>query len=220
MPGKHDSQIQQDVLNELRWDTRVEPNDVGVTVHGGVVTLTGTVSSWAKKLAAAEAAHRVSGVLDVANDLTVKLLDGATHDDADIAAAVRHALKWDVFVPDERIQSTVTDGFVTLTGHVESATQRADAARAVEHLVGVRGVDNRITVQQAAGVSADEIRGSIQNALERHVDREAKQIRIEVEGGRVTLQGEVDSWGQRQAVVGAAWGTRGVNTVIDHLRVV
>jgi osmotically-inducible protein OsmY len=215
---KSDSQIQQDVLNELKWDTRVEPNDVGVTVHGGVVTLTGTVTSWAKKLAAAEAVHRVSGVLDVANDLTVKLLDGAGRDDSDIAAAVRHALKWDVFVPDEKIQSTVMNGSVTLTGHVELASQRSDAARAVGNLVGVRGVDNRITVAHVS-VSPAEIRGAIQNALERHADREASQIQIDVEGGRVTLHGDVDSWGQRQAVVGAAWGTRGVDKVVDQMRI-
>lgn len=215
---KSDAQIQQDVLNELRWDTRVEPNDVGVTVHGGVVTLTGTVSSWAKKLAAAEATHRVSAVLDVANDLTVKLLDGAGRDDSDIAAAVRHALKWDVFVPDEEIQSTVTAGAVTLTGHVELAAQRADAERAVRNLAGVRAVDNQIMVDRI-GLSPDEIRGAIQNALERHVDREASQIQIDIEGGRVTLHGEVDSWGQRQAIVGAAWGTRGVDKVVDRMRI-
>jgi osmotically-inducible protein OsmY len=216
---KTDAQLQLDVLNELKWDTRVEPNDVGVTVHGGVVTLTGTVTSWATKLAAAEAAHRVAGVLDVANDLTVKPLVGAGRDDSDIAAAVRNALKWDVLVPDERIQSTVADGVVTLTGHVVLASQRADAARAVRNLTGVRSVDNRITVEPA-GVTPVEVRGAIQNALERHADREASRIQIDVEGGRVTLHGEVDSWGERQAVVGAAWGTRGVDNVVDRLRVV
>jgi osmotically-inducible protein OsmY len=215
---KSDAQLQQDVLNELEWDTRVEPTDIGVTVRGGVVTLTGTVTTWAAKLAAAEAAHRVSGVLDVANGVTVKLLAGAARTDADIAAAVRHALKWDVFVPDEQIQSTVSNGVVMLTGHVQLAFERSDAARAVSDLAGVQGVDNRITVDHAS-VSPDEIRGAIQNALERHADREASRIQIEVAGGRVTLRGEVDSSEQRQAVVNAAWGTRGVDEVVDHLRV-
>jgi len=215
---KSDSQLRQDILNELKWDTRVEPNDIGVTVHGGIVTLSGTVSSWAKKLAAAEAVHRVSGVLDVANDLTVKLLGSAGREDADIAADVRHALQWDVSVPDEKIQSTVMNGFVTLTGRVESASQRDDAARAVANLAGVRGVENRITVDRVS-VSPEEIRAAIQKALERHADREVSRIQIEVEGGRVTLQGEIDTWGERQAVLGAAWGTRGVDQVVDHMRI-
>ena len=68
---KTDSEIQQGVLRELKWDTRVEETEVGVGVNRGVVTLTGTVSSWAKKMAAQEAAHRVAGVLDVANDIQV-----------------------------------------------------------------------------------------------------------------------------------------------------
>ena len=215
---KTDSQLRQDILNELKWDSRVEPNDIGVTVHDGVVTLAGTVTSWARKLAAAEAVHRVSGVLDVANDLTVKLLDGAGREDADIAAAVRHALRWDVFVPDEAIQSTVMNGFVTLTGTVESAAQRTDAARAVAHLAGVRGVDNRITVAHPSA-TPEEIRGAIQKALERHADREASRIQIDVAGGQVTLQGEVDTFGQREAVIGAAWGTRGVDKVVDRIRI-
>jgi osmotically-inducible protein OsmY len=56
---KTDTQIHQDVLEELKWDSRVDEKEVGVQVEGGVVTLAGTVSSWAKRLAAKEAAHRV-----------------------------------------------------------------------------------------------------------------------------------------------------------------
>ncbi len=73
MRSKTDEQIHHDVLKELRWDTRVEETEVGVEVDEGVVTLTGTVSSYAKKLAALEAAHRVSGVLDVADDIKVQI---------------------------------------------------------------------------------------------------------------------------------------------------
>lgn len=58
------------------------------------------------------------------------------------------ALEWDVFVPDPDIQSTVSNGWVTLTGMVETVSERDDAARAVRNLTGVRGVDNQITVRQ------------------------------------------------------------------------
>ena len=215
---KTDAQIQQDVLNELKWDTRVEPTDVGVEVHGGVVTLTGTVSSWAKKVAAEEAAHRVSGVLDVANDMIVKIASSIERDDTQIAAAVREALKWDVFVPDDRIQSTVTGGFVTLKGQVDTYAQRDDAARAVRNLSGVRGVLNQIGVTRAE-VTPDIVRGAIQDALERHADRDAAKIQIDVQGGHVTLYGDVHSWTERKAVLGAVTGTRGVEDVLDHMRI-
>ena len=68
---KSDSEIKQAVLRELEWDTRVDETNVWVEVEAGVVTLTGTVTSWAKRIAAQEAAHRVFGVLSVANDIQV-----------------------------------------------------------------------------------------------------------------------------------------------------
>lgn len=217
MAKKSDAQIQQDVLSELRWDTRVEPTEVGVEVDNGIVTLTGTVSSWAKKVAAAEAAHRVGGVLDVANDISVRLPDGAGQTDSELAAAVRHALEWDVFVPDKQIRSTVTNGLVTMTGEVETLSQRDDAARAVRNLAGVRAVSNLIEIRQRQ-TSPDELRAAIRDALERHADREAARVQIDVEGGRVTLQGNVQSWREREAIVGAVCGTRGVDDVVDRLR--
>jgi osmotically-inducible protein OsmY len=213
---KPDAQIHQDVLNELAWDTRVDATDVGVAVHDGVVTLMGTVPSWAKKAAAEDAAHRVAGVLDVANDIIVKIWPSTERSDSDIAAAVRNALEWDVFVPSEHIQSTVANGLVTLTGHVDNAMQRHDAARAVGNLAGVRAIDNLITVDELE-TSPEAIRSAIQNALERRADREAAKIQIDVEGGRVILHGDVPSWRERDAIIGAATGTRGVHTVVDRL---
>ena len=148
---KTDAQIHHDVLKELKWDSRVDQTEVGVQVASGVVTLTGTVTSWAKRVAAQEAAHRVMGVLDVANDITVKAPGGPAPTDTDIAQAVRRALEWDVFVPDDKITSTVTDGWVTLEGTVDSWSQRTDAERAIRNLAGVKFVVNKITVKPTKG---------------------------------------------------------------------
>ena len=141
-----DAAIQQDVLRELRWDTRVEETDVGVEVDKGIVTLTGTVSSYTKKLAAQEAAHRVRGVLDVVNDITVKIPSVGARTDTEVAQAVRRALEWDPLIPEERIRTTVSNGWVILEGEVERGSQREDAEHAVRHLEGVHGVTNKITV--------------------------------------------------------------------------
>ncbi len=213
-----DSDIQQAVLREFKWDTRVEETDVGIEVDAGVVTLTGTVSSWAKKLAAEEAAHRVSGVLDVANDIQVKVPGSAGRTDTEIASAVRHALEWDVFVPDERIRTTVSGGWVTLEGDVEYGSQREDAEKAVRNLSGVRAVNNKIEVKPPTPIAHD-VRKSIEQALERQADREARRIGLEVREGHVTLSGIVHSWAEKVAVVGAAKGTPGVRNVDDHLRI-
>jgi osmotically-inducible protein OsmY len=213
---KTDTQIHHDVLEELKWDSRVDETEVGVEVDKGVVTLTGTVSGWAKRMAAQEAARRVIGVLDVANDVSVKVPGGLTRTDTEIAQAVRHALEWDVFVPEEKISSTVSDGWVTLDGTVERWSQRTGAERAVRNLTAVKGVVNRITVEPAKPVTGD-VHKAIEQALERRAEREAKRIRVDVRDGIVTLTGSVHSWAERKSVVAAARFTPGVREVEDRL---
>lgn len=214
---KTDTQIHHDVIEELKWDSRVDETEVGVQVAGGVVTLTGTVTSWAKRVAAQEAARRVIGVLDVANDLKVKAAGGFSRTDTEIAQAVRQALEWDVFVPNEKITSTVTDGWVTLEGPVERSTQREAAERAVRNLMGVKMVVNKITVTQPKAMIGD-VRKAIEQALERRAEREARQIAVDVRDGTVTLTGPVHSWAERKSVLAAARFTPGVRVVEDHLR--
>jgi len=214
---KTDTQIHHDVLEELQWDSRVDEKEVGVQVAGGVVTLTGTVTSWAKRIAAQEAAHRVIGVLDVANDIQVKAPGGLAPNDTEIAQAVRRALEWDVFVPEEKITSTVTDGWVTLEGTVERWSQRDDAERAVRNLTGVKSVVNKITVTPPKPVTAG-VQKAIEQALERRAEREARRIRVDVRDGTVTLTGSVHSWAERKSVLAAARFTPGVRSVEDHLR--
>src|SRR5438105_9668291 len=134
---KTDEQIQRDVLAELKWDARVQPNEIGVSVKDGVVTLTGWVDSYTKKWAAEEDAHRVRGVKAVANDIEVRLPSSAERTDADIAAAIIRALEWDALVPIEKLNVTVAKGWVTLRGEVEWQYQKEDTERAVRRLTGV-----------------------------------------------------------------------------------
>ncbi len=168
MNRKTDAQLQDEVLRELRWDTRIGGADIGIAVTDGVVTLTGTVTNYAKKVAAQNAAHRVNGVLDVANDIEVQLSDDESRTDTEIARAVRSVLEWDVLVPARNIESTVTNGWVTLGGSVNSLRERDDAERPVWRLAGVRGVYNQLTVS-APKVDADHLRADIEGALERRL---------------------------------------------------
>jgi osmotically-inducible protein OsmY len=218
MTVKSDAQIHQDVLQELRWDGRVEETEVGVEVDQGVVTLTGTVGSYAKKLAAQDAAHRVAGVLDVANDIHVRMPGSAGHTDTEIAQAVRRALEWDVLVPHERITSTVTDGAVTLAGEVDRLQEREDAERAVRYLQGVRSVYNQIVVRPLQ-VQPEQVREVIAEALERGAAHEGKHIQVQVSDGAVTLTGRVRSYAEKRAVIGAVSHAPGVHTVTDQLRI-
>jgi osmotically-inducible protein OsmY len=217
MMKETDAQLHRRVLDELKWDTRVDETDVGVEVDDGVVTLTGHVDSYAKKLAVEHAAHRVPGVLDVANDVQVHIPGSLSKTDTEIAQAVRRALEEDVFVPAERIETTVANGWVTLSGEVDYYRQREEAERAIFRNRGVRGITNMLTVH-AREVPPFVIREAIEEALERRAEREADRITVAVEGGVVTLRGEVHTWPERRAVVGAAGHAPGVRTVIDQLR--
>lgn len=211
-----DAVIHRRVLEELKWDTRVDETEVGVEVDRGVVTLTGSVDSYAKRLAAEEAAHRVPGVRDVANDVQVRIPGSVGRTDTELAQAVRRALQEDVFVPDEDIRTTVSNGWVTLTGDVQYYRQREDAERAIQRLRGVRGITNMITVR-AGEVSPAAIREAIEEALARRAEREAERIKVEVEDGVVTLTGTVHTWSERRAVVGAVAHAPGVRSVVDKL---
>jgi osmotically-inducible protein OsmY len=213
-----DKDLKQRILNELKWDSRVDWASVNVQVTEGVVTLTGAVTSYAQKVAAQNAAHRVAGVLDVANDIEVKPVDQFARTDTDIAAAVRNALEWDALVPNELIQSTVSEGWVTLSGEVDYVRERYDAEKAIKRLAGVVGVTNNITIRKRK-VNARQLRDEIESALERRADRQAERLRIEVDDGTVELWGRVHSWQEKRAVVGSIAHAPGVSQLRDHLRI-
>lgn len=216
---RSDKEIQLDVMKELDWDPQIDAVEVGVQVKDGIVTLTGNVASYAKKLAAKRAAHRVDGVLDVVNDLNVELPLPHQKSDQDIAKAVRHALEWDVLVPDKRIHSTVMHGHVTLEGEVESWADKVAAECAVDQLTGVKSVDNRIEIKPKTKVDSETIRKGIEGALARQAHREAEHIGITVRDGVVKLSGTVRSPAEKSAIHNVAAFTPGVRRVEDFIRV-
>jgi osmotically-inducible protein OsmY len=210
-----DEQIQIDVLEELKWDTRVRPNEIGVAVKDSIVTLTGWVDSYLKKMAAEEAAHRVPGVKAVANDIEVRLPGFAERTDTDLASAVLNALRWDAAIPTGKVDVTVSQGWVTLKGEVEYAFQKRDAERAVRRLSGVKGVSNLITVKPQ--VFPSDLKQQIERALVRNAETDARNITIEVEGSKVILRGTVRSYAEKQAAEDTAWSAPGVTEVENRI---
>ena len=212
---RNDEQIQKDVLAELKWDARVAPNEIGVAVKDGIVTLTGMVDSFAKKWAAEEAAHRVRGVKAVANDIKVKLPISSERTDDDIARAVVHGLEWDAFIPINRLDVTVSQGWVTLKGDVEWQYQKQDAERVVRRIEGVKGVSNLITVKP--GVLPTELKQKIEEALIRSAKTDAQRIVVETQGSKVILKGTVRSWAEREEAEQVAWNAPGVTEVDNRI---
>jgi osmotically-inducible protein OsmY len=215
---KTDQEIQRNVLEELKWDARVQPNEIGVASKEGVVTLTGWVDSYTKKWAAEEAAHRVKGVRAVANDIEVRIPTAAERTDADIALAVSRAIEWDAMVPTDKVKVTVSKGWVTLEGGVEWQFEKEAAERAARRITGVRGVTNLIRVQPSRPSPAD-IKQRIEAALLRDAETDAQRIQVEVDGATVTLRGTVRSYAEKQEAARVAWSAPGVKAVENHIQV-
>jgi osmotically-inducible protein OsmY len=212
---KTDPDLCDDVSRELAWEPRIADKGIAVQASDGVVMLAGTVESWASRNAAVEAAHRVAGVLDVANELEVIPPGGTEVTDADLAHAVRRALEWDALAPAEHVHVTVARGNITLTGTVQSIAERTEAEHAIERLRGVRHIENRIDVCPA--VDPGSLGAQIEAALVRRAAGETWHLQLTIADGRVIIAGTVRSAAERQAVLGTIHGTRGVETVDDRL---
>ncbi len=216
---KPDSDLQKTVMQALALDPHVDESAIGVSVRHGIVTLDGIVPTYAERDAAASVAHHVLSVQDVANEISVRPGWHTTPSDSEVAEAVRNALAETSTVPHERIQTTVSGrGHVILSGMVSTLQQRDDAEAAVRALYGVEIVTNLLEIA-APATSTSVLRDAVEHALERHIERDAGRVGIEVRGETIVVTGSVESSAQRRAVVGAIKGTAGVKRVDDRLRV-
>ncbi len=209
--------IQRDVIDELRWDPRIHTRDLGVVESGGIVTLSGTVATYAEKWAAELAAERVAGVRAVASELTVVLCAAHVRSDADLAHRILDGFRWDVNVPDTRLLATVANGWVQLDGAVEWQYEKDAAERVVRNITGVRGITDSVHVSPTA--SAYDVRTRIGEALRRQGEEQAACISVLADDHVVTLRGTVTSFAERRAAEIAAWSAPGVREVRDEIRV-
>lgn len=212
-----DKELQRNVIAELEWEPSVDCANIGVAVLDGVVMLSGYVRSYAERQAAEKAARRVSGVKAIAEELKVRLPCEAKTADHEIAKRIRDVFAWNALVPADKIQVRVQNGVVTLSGEVQWHYQARAAERAAAQISGIVAISDLLTVANYADVA--DVRDRIEAAFKRQADVDAKSLRISVNGGKVTLDGRVQAWHERQAAERAAWASPGVSQVVDRITI-
>jgi len=214
---KSDSQIQEDVMEELKWEPFLKASEIGVSVKNGIVTLSGIVDSYTKKLAAENAAKKISGVKAIAEDIQIGVSPAYKKTDTEIAEAVLNALRWHAAVQEEKIKIKVENGNVKLEGEVEWEYQRNNAKVAIQNLTGVNAVLNFITVKPK--ITPAEIQQKITAAFHRSATIDASKVGAEVIGNKVILRGKVRSIVEKEDAETAAWNAPGVTFVENNIEI-
>ena len=214
---KNDAQLQQDVQEAIGWERALGVAEIGVIAKNGVVTLTGNVDNYAKKLAAENAAKNVSGVKAVVESIEINYADSHQSSDMEIAREAVRILKWNKSVPEDKVHIKVEDGWITLEGELQWFYQKEEAKKALEHLQGVKGVLNRIMIKPNEHDVIE--RDAIVKALQRNWAIDDQLIDVNVLGNYVTLSGTVKSIYQKEEAGKIAWNAPGVWSVENDLTI-
>lgn len=195
-------------MDQLKWDPLLNAAQIGVAVKNGVVTLSGFVDTYYKKIKAEDAAKKVAGVKALAETLQVGVSPFYKKSDSDIAEMVLSMLKQHTSIPNENIRVKVEDGVVTLEGQVDWNYQRRLAEQAVEGLAGIRGIVNNLVIKSVA--TSENIKKRITAAFHRQATLDASRLTVETIGTKAILKGTVRSFAEKEDAETAAWSSPGI----------
>jgi osmotically-inducible protein OsmY len=214
---KRDIEIQKHVIEELNCVPLIKANEIGVIVKNGIVTLSGTIDSYPKKVAIEKAVKKVNGVKGIAEAIVVNL-DG-THErtDSELAQAILYALEWHSAVSTDQVTILVEEAWVTVEGSVDWDFQRRSVNKVIENIIGVRGITNNITITHRPAPA--DIKNKILAAFIRNASVDVDKIAVSIEGNKVVLSGKVSSWAEYEEAERSVWNTSGVSVIENKLEI-
>lgn len=210
--------IKKAIIDQLYWDSRIDANDVHVTVTGSEVTLTGTVPSYSARTAAIDDAWLVPDVTMVRDDLRVAHPSTITlPTDNEVKSNIEQILAWDSDIDASQIDVRVDRGWVTLQGNESAYWKKLLIEEHVSRISGVTGITNEISITPTGAVADAMIGRDVEAALERNVLIPVNAIDVIVEDGIVTLRGTVPNRAAERAAHNIAQYTFGVTEVRNEL---
>jgi len=211
------------VINKLKFEPKLDASAISVSIEGDyVVVLGGTVKTHAEKTIAEKAVKEIRSVRAVIDEMTVNSLAWQKiRTDHDIVNAAIQAFKWHVLIPDDLVQITVDNGYVTLSGRVDWQYQKNLAWNAVNNLLGVKSIKNNIIVKSVATIKLDAkaIKSKITQEFERNARIDAERIEIESKGNKISLKGSVRNFDEMNEAEEVAWSVPGVEEVENDLTI-
>ncbi|MDR6969287.1 osmotically-inducible protein OsmY [Flavobacterium arsenatis] len=214
---KSNEELQKNVVDAINWEPLLQAAEIGVMADDGVVTLSGSVNTYAKKAEAEQATKNVAGVKTVVDAIEIVFNTKDIKTDAEITDAIENAFKWHWDIPTEKVMVSVENSWVFLSGDLEWNYQKEFAESAVINLIGIKGITNTINIITS---TKDKIeKEDIEIAIERNGTINNKNICISVLKNVVTLTGNVDSWYQKSEAGRIAWNAPGVHQVNNDLYV-
>ena len=215
---KNNSELQKDVLNAIKWEPTLHAAEIGVTAKDGVVTLSGNVSSYSKKISAEDAVKKVRGVKAIAEDIIVDLGNIDAKDDSKIANSIVKAYQYFDEVLNDNLKIIVENGNVYLDGQVDWKLRKDAYEESIKNIAGIKKITNVIKVKAE---STDFLeRSKLESALTRHCSIDDKIVKVEVKGDTVKLTGLVHSLHQKEEADRLAWKAKGVGLVENELAVI
>jgi len=214
---KSNEELQKNVVDAINWEPLLKAAEIGVMANSGVIVLSGSVNTYAKKAEAEQAAKNVTGVKAVVEKIIVVCNETDKRTDSEIRNAVENTFNWHWDIPSEKLTVLVEKGWVFLSGELEWNYQKEAAENAISNLIGITGITNNISIGNS---SKDFIeKKDIEIAIERNGAINNRDIGVYVFDNVVTLKGHVDSWHQKSEAGRIAWNAPGVKQVQNDLHV-